>query len=80
VARYVENIDDYEEFDFALLLAAHLADGEVAVAMEAGAEKLRYVNGFAFAVNAAGDVRSVSLDDIYALAEDLGPNVTVAQY
>ena len=54
-------------------LAKHLADGEVAVLMEAGAEKCRYVAGFAVAVmadpKADGGFKTleVNLNDIYGL-------------
>jgi hypothetical protein len=50
-------------------LHQHLADGEVAVVMEAGAEKLRYVSGWAMAINHKGESVCVGLTDIYELAE-----------
>lgn len=40
-------------------------DGDVAVFMSAGAEKLRYITGMAVAISQRGEVRRVSLDDIY---------------
>ncbi|HVA89103.1 MAG TPA: hypothetical protein VNL71_04605 [Chloroflexota bacterium] len=61
-------------------LAALLADGEVAVAVEVGSEKLRYLVGDAWAVNGVGEKRSLSLDAIMDLARDLGPNVTEPEY
>ncbi len=39
-----------EDFDLVEELAQHLADGEIAVLVEAGAEKLRYITGDAVAV------------------------------
>lgn len=72
--------DDYVEADLFGVVAQHLAEGEVAVFLEAGAEKLRYICGFAVAINARGERREVGLNDIYDLAAELGPNVTQAQY
>lgn len=56
------------------LVAAHLVDGEVAVLMSVGHEKMRYVDGWAVAINAAGESRQVALSDIHELAKELaGP-------
>lgn len=59
---------EYEEVDLVGELVEHLAEGEVAILMEAGAEKLRYISGYAIAVNHKGEQISVSLADIYQLA------------
>ncbi|MCY1718571.1 hypothetical protein OVA26_16665 [Microbacterium sp. SL62] len=53
------------------LVASHLVDGEVAIFIEVGAEKMRYLGGVALAVNAAGETRRVDLDDIHGLAQQL---------
>jgi hypothetical protein len=50
-------------------LVAHLAEGEIAVLIEAGAEKLRYITGDAVAVNHRGEQVALSLDTIYGLAQ-----------
>jgi hypothetical protein len=74
---------DAEYVDIADFLAAHLADGEVAIVMESGHEKYRYVTGWAIAVNSRGERKCVSIDDIYILARDLTdrPNdITTATY
>jgi len=71
---------DYEPLDFMDELSVHLADDEVAILHESGAEKLRYINGFAIAVNNKAERRTISLDDIYVHAKELGKNVTLAQY
>jgi hypothetical protein len=76
---YDEDTDDYVDIDVAVFVSEHLADGEVAVFMEAGAEKLRYIVGHAVAINGAGETRTVNLNDIYELARELGPNVTEAE-
>jgi len=63
---------DSEPEDFADVIAPHLADGEVLILMEAGAEKLRYIGGWARAVRVnRGRIQNlnISLDDIYALVE-----------
>lgn len=62
-------------------ITQHLADGQVLVAIEAGAEKLCYVSGHASAVSKSGDYVKVSLDDIYTLAfEKFGVEPTMAEY
>ena len=68
------------EVDFMEELALHLADNEVAILQEAGAEKLRYINGYAIAVNNKGERRQISIDKIYDLAKELGSNITRAEY
>jgi hypothetical protein len=56
------------EIDLVSELARHLPKGEVAVLMEIGAEKLRYLTGIAVAVNHRGRAAAVSLDDVYRKA------------
>lgn len=77
---YDDKLDEDIEFEFPELIAPHLADGEVAVVIEVGAEKLRYVLGSATAINNKGETRRVSLDLIYELAADLGSEITRAEY
>lgn len=76
----VNEQDEDVEIDFPALVAEHLADGEVAIFMEAGAEKLRYIVGQAIAINANGETRVVDLTDIYNLAAELGSRITPARY
>lgn len=68
---YIENDEGENDEDFDLLaaLAEHLLPGEVAVLMEAGAEKMRYVTGYAQAVDHTGKVVQVGLSDIYDKAK-----------
>lgn len=56
-----------EDFDFFTELAEHLAEGQVAIFMSAGAEKLRYIHGWAVAVNHKGEQINIDLSDIYDL-------------
>ena len=57
-----------------------MGEGEVAVMMEIGNERLRYMTGVAYAINSRGEQATVSLYSIYELAERLGKNVTKAEY
>lgn len=73
--------EGYQEIDFLKELSGHLEEDQVAVVMEAGSEKLRYLNGYAGAVNAAGEVVEINLDQIYELAQKtFGIKPTLAQY
>ncbi len=73
-------LDDDEEVpsqhaDICSLVADHLLnDYEVAVFMEVGFEKLRYLVGTTIAVNSCDERRSVDMSDIYALSEELLPD------
>jgi len=71
---------DYEDINVFKQLAAHLADDEVAIMLEVGNEKLRYVTGQAIAVNNKGKIRYVDLNTIYKRAMTLGKNITRAEF
>ena len=77
---YNEETGEDIEIDLPLLVSEHLKDDEVAIFMEAGAEKLRYVCGYAEAINNKGERRSINLNHIYELASELGSNITDASY
>ena len=70
------------DLDLPMELATHLADGEVAILMEVGNEKLRFLTGYAVAVNSKGDLVSVGLDEIYQKAATAFNNhdITRAEY
>lgn len=57
-----------QEIDFEQELSDHLVEGEVAILLEIGSEKQRYLIGRGVAVNAAGDVTFVNIRDIYEKA------------
>ncbi len=79
--RYDEANDDYVDIDLADELVPHLADGEVAILMEAGAEKARYITGYALAVAWDGRNTSVDLCDIYDKAQtEFGVKPNEARY
>ncbi len=62
------DMENDTEFDLVAELAGHLELGQIAVLLEVGAEKLRYLTGQAIAVNARGRVVEVTLNDIYRKA------------
>ena len=68
-----------EERDLADILSDHLGDGEVAVLMSVGAEKLRYTEGWAVAVHSSGERVELSLNDIYAEAQETFPDASITQ-
>lgn len=80
--RCDENTETEEEFDIHLEIAEHLAEGEVAILQEVGAEKLRYLVGYAVAVNHRGERLAVSIDDIYEKVREAGwgTEVSTATY
>lgn len=71
--------EDYE-IDLPMIVAEHLADDSVAIFMEAGAEKCRFIIGYAEAINNKFERETISLGDIYQRARSLGSNVTPAEY
>jgi len=78
--EYQDEDGEYVELDWAEVFKAHLEDGWVAIIMESGAEKLRYIAGYAVAYNSKGETVSLNLDDIYDKAKSLGTNITTATY
>ena len=72
-SSYNQDTEEYDELDFYGILASHLTEGQVAVIVEIGHEKMRYLVGHAVAVNAAGEIREITLDAIYTLAQELAP-------
>ena len=57
-----------EEINFIEEMAEHMQPGEVAVLVETGAEKLRYLVGQAFAFDSNGTTISLDMNEIYAMA------------
>lgn len=57
--------------DFISSLAPFLAKHSVAVFMHIGNEKMRYLDGYAAAINAKGEIRMISLYKIMDLAMEL---------
>lgn len=78
------DMEEDKEFELAPELSEHLCPRQVAVLLEVGAEKLRYLTGHAIAVNHKGRFVVLSLDDIYRKAARefrVGENeITRAEY
>ncbi len=73
--------DDDCEIDFQAELIEHLAEGQVAILMTIGAEKLRYLTGFSVALAWDGRRMSVDIADIYDKVElEFGVVPTAAEY
>lgn len=62
---YETDDGETDEIDFPEELAKHLQDGEIAIFMEAGAEKMRYISGHATAINSNGERIDIDLNQIY---------------
>lgn len=62
------DMEEDTEFELVSELSEHLCPRQVAVLLEVGAEKLRYLTGHAIAVNDVGRVVVLSLNDIYRKA------------
>lgn len=69
---YNEETGEEGEIEMEDVIKKHLADGSVCVMIETGAEKMRYITGYAIAFNNKGDRKVVSLDDIYTGLESFG--------
>lgn len=67
LAKYVED-DCY--LDLGLCIHEFLEEGEVIVIQCSGAEKLRYITGYATAIHSSGKSVEVSINDIYAKAKE----------
>lgn len=62
------DVEGDTEIDLVAELAQHLPKGQIAVLMEIGAEKLRYLTGVAIGINHKGRVVELTLSDIYRKA------------
>ena len=77
---YNEESEDYHDIDWGDFFSRHLVENHVAVIMEAGAEKLRYINGYASAYTWDGRSTHISLEEIYdkAIAE-FGSDIKITE-
>ena len=72
---------EWIETDFIQELAKQLAPDAVAVVMEVGSEKMRYLNGYTCAVNSTGKTVELNLNQIYQQAKRrFGAMPTTAEY
>jgi hypothetical protein len=60
---------DQEDIDWAALFAKHLQKDSVAIFMEIGAEKMRYLVGTAIAYNSKGEVLTLGINEIHSRIE-----------
>lgn len=74
--------DEAEYIDIPALVAEHIVEDDVAILIECGWERLRYLSGRAIAVDSKGQVTAVDLNDIYAQAAGMRPQkrLTKAEY
>ena len=79
-SQFNEETEDYDDLVWEDIIGKHLRDGEVCVLVETGAEKYRYLNGWAIAFNNKGETRRVDTTDIYELAKEIGTGITRAEY
>jgi hypothetical protein len=66
--RYDEEQDEF--IPITESLAEHLAENQVCVILESGAEKARFITGQAIAIAWTGERTDLSLTDIYKQAQD----------
>ncbi|HBC87083.1 MAG TPA: hypothetical protein DCZ94_09030 [Lentisphaeria bacterium] len=80
-SSYVDGNGKEINFNIIDIVAPRLEDGEVAVFMSIGYEKLRYLAGDAFAINNRMECVSICLSDIYSdpRVKKLGRNITKAE-
>jgi len=73
---------DTVEASFEQELALQLESGEIAVVIEICWEKLRYLTGWSWAVNADGEVVGCDITEIYERAKKLRPQgeITLCEY
>lgn len=70
ITYYDHEAEDWVEIDFVNELAKHLTDDSIAVIEAVGSEKMRYLTGYAVAVNSQGYRLDINLSDIYGRARD----------
>lgn len=77
---YDDDSEDLTDIEWEDIFKRHLQDDWVAILMESGSEKYRYIGGLASAYNNKGETKTVMLYDIYELAKGLGNRFTEATY
>lgn len=80
---YIDDGTNFCESNPVDLISPFLQPNQVCILMEGGAEKLRYINGYAIAFDNTGESIELSLYDIYAKAKKkfgVKANITRAEY
>lgn len=67
---YDEDTDDFIEVDFIYELSRFITDDSIAVIQAVGSEKLRFVSGYAIAVNSKNEQVSININEIYERAKE----------
>lgn len=67
---YYDENDEDVEVDFIDDVSKHLTDDSILVLQAIGNEKMRYLTGYAIAVNSKGEQVTVSIDSIYKMAKE----------
>ena len=67
---YDKETDDFLDVDFPYEVSQHLTDDSIAVFEAVGSEKLRYLCGYAIAVNSKGEREDINISEIYARAKE----------
>ncbi|MGE0131508.1 MAG: hypothetical protein AB7U82_25785 [Blastocatellales bacterium] len=80
LTRHNDESGEWDGVDFLSLLAEHLAPDYVAVVMEIGSEKMRYLIGEAYAINSEGQSVTLTLGEIYNRTAELGSVCTDCSY
>jgi hypothetical protein len=76
-----DGIDDNDtEWTWGEFFNKHLADGWVAVILNIGSEKYRFLNGEATAYNNKGEDKFISINDFVEHFSGLGDNISPASY
>lgn len=74
---------DAQDVEFMEELRKHLIPGSVAIVQEVGSEGMRYLTGYAMAINSKGKIVSIGIEDIIDKARKLTNKpglVTPCQY
>ena len=77
-----EGEEDEEFFDFFEAVSKHLQEDSIAIFKACGAEKLRYIDGWAVAIDHTGERVEINIIDITELAKNKWPDksVSVCEY
>jgi hypothetical protein len=67
---YLNDQDEDIEVDFVDDISKHLTDDSIAVFQAIGSEKMRYLTGYAIAINSKGERVQISLSEIYDRAKE----------
>lgn len=82
-AYWSDDVEDFIDFDVETFVQQHIDPRDVAILLEVGHEKLRYLHGYAVAVAAAGAPVSINLTSIVDLARAAfgdAVGITLPQY